>query len=668
MADRGPHAPRMGRRARHLYGDRHRPVVHRSDRRARGGRGVRGRRRRSSTRSEPASATRTSRHCQGCRRPPSGAPARGPASVPPTDGSTRAPASSLPRRRTSTPRTPRPRSLRRPSAGASSSSARGRSGSGRGSSSTTTQRPGGVGDPRDGARRVVVNNNPETVSTDYDACTRLYFEPLDTESVLDVIDHERALTGTPPAVVLTFGGQTAIDLAKDLAYADVPIAGLSAEAIEVTEDRSGSPACSPSLGWKGLADRSRPTRPGCEAPSTASAGCRHRPPIVGYRRPRIAVLRDDSDVVRYLATDVGWPLRVDELVAGTEPTSTPSATGTAGRCRASSSSSTCRECTPATASRSSRRRHSRDRCRSAAGGRRSHRARPRGAGHPQRPDDRDRGPDRGHRGEPTGQPDRCPSSPKRRARRRGRCRSMRSARRWWTSGSPRGCRRRSARRGQGADRVALAPPGRPYGARARDALDGRGARPGDGGRRGASAGVRGGCRARRLSGPGRPLGWPSPLRAGPVLGMRKGRRAPVRRVLEPTTRERRRRRSVRTRWSRVKSRPARASSATGPIRGSALPQYSRCLRRPDWQVVCPCGSPSELPLAADVGCDLRLAAAEIPAVPAAEEPEASLVGGLEEQLRDHTDRRAERPRVHALLGEAEEDDRGGEDVADERRQ
>ncbi|MGH2358116.1 MAG: carbamoyl-phosphate synthase large subunit, partial [Candidatus Limnocylindria bacterium] len=76
-----------------------------------------------------------------------------------------------------------------------------------------------------GLDAVVINNNPETVSTDYDACSRLYFEPLDTESVLDVIDHERNLTGEPPHVVLTFGGQTAIDLAKDLAYADVPIAG-----------------------------------------------------------------------------------------------------------------------------------------------------------------------------------------------------------------------------------------------------------------------------------------------------------------------------------------------------------------------------------------------------------------------------------------------------------
>ena len=102
-----------------------------------------------------------------------------------------------------------------------------------------------------GLDAVVINNNPETVSTDYDACTRLYFEPLDTESVLDVIDHERALTGTPPMVVLTFGGQTAIDLARDLAYADVPIAGLTADAIEITEDRERFAALLDELGIEG---------------------------------------------------------------------------------------------------------------------------------------------------------------------------------------------------------------------------------------------------------------------------------------------------------------------------------------------------------------------------------------------------------------------------------
>ena len=100
---------------------------------------------------------------------------------------------------------------------------------------------------------VVINNNPETVSTDYDACSRLYFEPLDTESVLDVLDHERALTGEPPLVLLTFGGETAIDLARDLAYADVPVAGLSADAIETCEDRERFAALLDELGLEDLA-------------------------------------------------------------------------------------------------------------------------------------------------------------------------------------------------------------------------------------------------------------------------------------------------------------------------------------------------------------------------------------------------------------------------------
>ena len=170
-----------------------------------------------------------------------------------------------------------------------------------------------------GLDAVVINNNPETVSTDYDACTRLYFEPLDTESVLDVIDHERALTGTPPAVVLTFGGQTAIDLAKDLAYADVPIAGLTAEAIEITEDRERFAGLLEELGLDGprgsLASSAAELRD-----AVASLGGLPvivRPSwVIGGRG--IAVLRSEADLVAYLATDVGWPLRVDELVDGVE--------------------------------------------------------------------------------------------------------------------------------------------------------------------------------------------------------------------------------------------------------------------------------------------------------------------------------------------------------------
>ncbi|MDQ3689997.1 MAG: carbamoyl-phosphate synthase large subunit [Chloroflexota bacterium] len=170
-----------------------------------------------------------------------------------------------------------------------------------------------------GLDAVVINNNPETVSTDYDACTRLYFEPLDTESVLDVIDHERALTGTPPMVVLTFGGQTAIDLAKDLAYADVPIAGLTAEAVEITEDRERFALFLDGLGIAGPRGSLAPDSSGLEAAVEGLGGFPVivRPSwVIGGRG--IAVLRSVEDVRVYLATDVGWPLRVDEVVMGIE--------------------------------------------------------------------------------------------------------------------------------------------------------------------------------------------------------------------------------------------------------------------------------------------------------------------------------------------------------------
>ena len=169
-----------------------------------------------------------------------------------------------------------------------------------------------------GLDAVVINNNPETVSTDYDACSRLYFEPLDAESVLDVIDHERALTGEPPHVVLTFGGQTAIDLAKELAYADVPIAGLTAEAIELTEDRERFAALLDELGIEGPRGRLAAD----EAELRTVLGEIGLPAIV---RPSwviggrgIAVLSDAADLAVLLATEIGWPLRVDGMVEGIE--------------------------------------------------------------------------------------------------------------------------------------------------------------------------------------------------------------------------------------------------------------------------------------------------------------------------------------------------------------
>jgi len=90
---------------------------------------------------------------------------------------------------------------------------------------------------RHGWSAVMVNSNPETVSTDFDASTRLYFEPLDAESVRAIIDVETpAGAGRLPAVV-AFGGQTPLNLAASLAAADVPLLGSDLEAIDQAEDR-----------------------------------------------------------------------------------------------------------------------------------------------------------------------------------------------------------------------------------------------------------------------------------------------------------------------------------------------------------------------------------------------------------------------------------------------
>ena len=87
-----------------------------------------------------------------------------------------------------------------------------------------------------GVRSIMINSNPETVSTDFDASDRLYFEPLDEESVLDILENEEVDNEFPPSVV-QFGGQTAIDLSQSLARAGMPILGSSAEAIDIAADR-----------------------------------------------------------------------------------------------------------------------------------------------------------------------------------------------------------------------------------------------------------------------------------------------------------------------------------------------------------------------------------------------------------------------------------------------
>jgi carbamoyl-phosphate synthase large subunit len=96
-----------------------------------------------------------------------------------------------------------------------------------------------------GYEAVMVNCNPETVSTDYDISDRLYFEPLDAESVLNVLERER-----PEGVVIQFGGQTPLKLAAVIESAGFPILGTGREAIDLAENRARFAAVVQRLGFR----------------------------------------------------------------------------------------------------------------------------------------------------------------------------------------------------------------------------------------------------------------------------------------------------------------------------------------------------------------------------------------------------------------------------------
>src|SRR5436305_1655386 len=83
-----------------------------------------------------------------------------------------------------------------------------------------------------GYETIMVNSNPETVSTDYDTSDHLFFEPLTTEDVLNICDRMQ-----PKGIIVQFGGQTPLNLAKALEAAGAPIIGTSVESIDIAEDR-----------------------------------------------------------------------------------------------------------------------------------------------------------------------------------------------------------------------------------------------------------------------------------------------------------------------------------------------------------------------------------------------------------------------------------------------
>jgi carbamoyl-phosphate synthase large subunit len=100
-----------------------------------------------------------------------------------------------------------------------------------------------------GYETIMVNCNPETVSTDYDTSDRLYFEPLTAEDVLEIL-HVEQCKGTLKGVIVQFGGQTPLNLARALEKAGIPILGTSPDAIDLAEDREQFAALINKLGLK----------------------------------------------------------------------------------------------------------------------------------------------------------------------------------------------------------------------------------------------------------------------------------------------------------------------------------------------------------------------------------------------------------------------------------
>lgn len=177
---------------------------------------------------------------------------------------------------------------------------------------------------KSGYKSIMVNSNPETVSTDFDTSDRLYFEALDEESLRDIIENEgqEKFGCEPPPAIVQFGGQTAINLAEPLYRAGLPGIGSSSETIDLAEDRGRFERFLSGLGI--------PQAPGSgvrsldEALSVAN--------YIGYPvlvRPSyvlggraMEIVNDATELVRYMkaATDLdtGHPVLIDKYLSGKE--------------------------------------------------------------------------------------------------------------------------------------------------------------------------------------------------------------------------------------------------------------------------------------------------------------------------------------------------------------
>ena len=169
-----------------------------------------------------------------------------------------------------------------------------------------------------GVESIMVNCNPETVSTDYDTSDRLYFEPLTAEDVLELIHVEQS-KGTLLGVIVQFGGQTPLKLAKPLEDAGIPILGTSPDAIDHAEDRERFQQLLHAL------DIAQPINAIARSRDEAFAGA-HK---VGYPvviRPSyvlggraMEIIRDDEQLDRYIRTAVqvsgDAPVLIDQYLS-----------------------------------------------------------------------------------------------------------------------------------------------------------------------------------------------------------------------------------------------------------------------------------------------------------------------------------------------------------------
>ena len=173
-----------------------------------------------------------------------------------------------------------------------------------------------------GIQSVMVNSNPETVSTDFDTSDRLYFEPLDEESLLDVIENEAGDSETFPPAMVQFGGQTAINLSQSLDRVGMPILGSTAQSIDVASDRH--------LFEEFLARIGIPNPPGAAVADLRQA--RNVARTIGYPvlvRPSyvlggraMEIVQDETELVRFMrqaqAAGGGRRVLIDKYFVGRE--------------------------------------------------------------------------------------------------------------------------------------------------------------------------------------------------------------------------------------------------------------------------------------------------------------------------------------------------------------